>query len=1030
MRHMLSQKPYLDMALIVALQEELDAVLEVLKFKTDLTIDDFQITECVSPNRAVRVCIVKQHEMGHSAARAACEHLLSHYRIGIVCSFGIAGGLSTDLHLGDICISQTVYDLTDNAKYVDSNNHVDVQFSPTPYHVDRGLCSRLAFLTQNPALSTIRSLWLSQCKSHFEQPDVQNILSVLESTFEIPASPSVHFGSLASGSVIASNALKEKLQLVDRKILAIETECSGVFEIAQRFSGVLFFAIRAISDYADSNKSSLEAQTKCTVRALAVKNAAEYLFHQLNNDHFVNYLTAHRNSSEAHEPMPSVGRTRRIDKIFAQAELDVERNLRESCPAYRTKSKGYVLPPPRISPVRSKEPFEEERSPRIQEIAIAVEKYDRILISLEFTYPDNALCWVIADHILRTNGDRLFVPSVIDGSQVKVGRFNLTPQEEILDEETTPIIILDNPDIRSRRHMDCLIKEAGRHPGCKFIIISRDNNFTVDVGDFLSLFDCELFHSASFSLASLSYFISSNFDMLPRQADYTAVRLWEVFEKFNMHAHPSYFAGISQDMLHALITANRRGELIQLAVQGALMLLVASDKDVLDRQDVAVSRTFRERFLTDVIVCQDILKEPVTEERAIGLVKELAEKYDLDISPSRFVASFIDIGLLSFDNRGVNFTASYVRDYLLAEFLVSDPQEANAYFNMDQMRVDLKVMDIYAEIGPDARLVERVIEIIGADIALLDKERPETRGVLFDDRPQPRMLRKPAGARAKKMSVEKAVQYVGENVSDLERKQNILDFRNMVVARVVEHKHKTQGDAEGGGIPVEQILLHWRVGCALLGGGAEQISRIPKRRLAQLLIRLANRIAEVFTAELDEIDFEVLKQSFMSSERYVEMEEKLDSSERYKAREDLQRVIDLLEYELTSLPYKAVLYSLCGTGWENTLRMSVRECELTNPFDKLTRAVWVSDLQPGLAKEVCEGTFSELGRAGLLRCVLADHFVSRVYWDKWKVDERSKMLDLACDIIQPLGVSFKKGEISRAAKINARKRRKIRKKRK
>ena len=1022
---MATDKPFLDLALVISLQEELEAVIEVFGFKTDLTISDFQITELKSPNEHFRICLIKQHQMGQSAARAACDHLLAQYDVGILCSFGIAGALSSDINLGDICVSQTLYDLTDNTKYVDANDRMDVNFSPRPYHVERGLCSRLAFLTQNPALSERKLEWLSQCEHHFNRH--LDDLSSLENVRSPTSRPSVYFGPLVSANVTASETLKERIQQVDRKVLAIDTESSGVYEVSERTHHTLSFSLRAISDLADSSKAQTEESTNNAIRRLAAENAASYLKHQLVNEHFTAYLLArrplqHEKSARSRSPDD----TSTIGTMLSDVEADIESNLRDSCPAYRTKSKGYVLPPPRISPPNSNEAFTGERKPQIQEISLAIERFDRILISLEFTYPDNALSWVIADHLLRTNGHRVFVPTVIQGSDVRVGRFDLKRHEHVLAEGATPVLILDNPDVRSKRHMDFLIEQANQHPGIKFIILSKDNRFTIDAGDFLSLFNCHLFHSASVSLLSLSHFISSNFDMVPQQADYTAIRLWEVFDKFNMHAHPSYFAGISQDALYALITANRRGELIQLAVEGALMLLVASDKGDSDSTDVAVSRTFRKRFLTDIIVCQEILKEPVSEERAVSMASELAEDYDLDVSPSRFVGGFIGVGLISFSQGSLSFCASYVRDYLLAQFLATDPQEARSYFDFEQPDLDLNVLDIYSELGPDPLLIDNVMKLLEDDINFLDEHRQGTKNAFVDDRLRPRMLVNPASARAKRKAVEKAMEYVGENASDLERKQSILDFRHTVANSVAEYKQQESSESEQHGIPGRRIYMHWRVGCTLLGGGAEQIAKDKKRKLAALLIRLGNRIAEVLTAEVNGFDFESLKESVMRDESFVEMERRSEQSQRYRLREDLQRVIDLFEYELSALPYRAVLYSLCATGWENTLRLTVRECELQNGFDEVTRAVWVSDLQPESAKEVCEPALRDLGTARMLRSLLADHFVSRVYWDKWKRNDRSKMLDLASEIIAPVGVAFKKSEISRAARISERK---VRKKR-
>lgn len=1023
---MSSKGTYIDFALVVPLEEELQVLIDVFGYEADLSIDDYQITELSSPDSDIRICLIKQHNMGQSAARSACAHLFSHYRIGIVCSFGIAGALSSDLQLGDVCISQTIYDLTDNAKYVDLDEHLDLQFSPKTFHVARGLCSRLAFLTQNPSLLGAKTNWLTECRTYVRNlpPEILPLLS--DAAYSHLANPRVYYGPIVSSSVSASDTLKDRIRVIDRKVLAIETEASGIFEIVERHPETLCLCIRGVSDLADSGKRELEEATNNHIRVSAAKNAASYLLHQFSNTHFLSYLSDRKVKEAPHASAPCSDVEDSIDVLLARAETSIEANLRESCPAYRTKAKGYVLPPPRVTPARSNQPLDNGADPPIQEISTAIDEYDRILISVEFTYPDDALCWVIADHIMRTNGDRLFVPTVIRGHDVKVGQFGLEKQEAVLRENATPVMILDNPDVRSPRHANFLIEEANRYPEVKFIIVSKDNKFTVDAGDFLSLFDCYVFHSTSFSLTSLSNFISTNFDMVPQQADYAAIRLWEVFEKFNMHAHPSYFAGISQDVLYALINANRRGELIQLAVEGALMLVVATDKGMSDSRDVAVSRTFRKKFLTELVVCQEILRELVDEHRAVQMAEDLAKRYDLDISPSRFVGAFLDIGLLSFADGRVSFSASYVRDYLLAEFLAGDAQEARLYFDLSQESIDLNVMDIYAELGPDDELISKSIALMEEDLNLLNVKRSSTQGILLQDRVQPRMLAHPARARAKRRAVEQAVQYVGKNDSDLERKQNILDFRNTITNRVVEYKHEIKQSGAEERIPIHQVLLHWRAGCTLLNGGAEQIESEPKRKLAGLLIRLGNRLAEVLTADLEGFDFAELKKSVMEDDSYQNLESKLDKSGQHRLREDLQKVLDLLEYELSAMAYRAVLYTLCGTGWENTLRLSVRECELEKPFDELTRAVWVSDLQPESASEVCKAAFVSLGSAKMVRSLLADHFVARVYWDKWKREDRRRILDLAGEIIEPLGVSLKKAEISKAARISERRKRKKR----
>ena len=62
------------------------------------------------------------------------------------------------------------------------------------------------------------------------------------------------------------------------------------------------------------------------------------------------------------------------------------------------------------------------------------------------------------------------------------------------------------------------------------------------------------------------------------EAEVIALRLRDSFNRFSLDAYPSCFAGVPKQTLQTLLQANRRSELIQLAVDGFLMFMVADDK--------------------------------------------------------------------------------------------------------------------------------------------------------------------------------------------------------------------------------------------------------------------------------------------------------------------------------------------------------------------------------------------------------------------------------------------------------------------
>ena len=131
---MLNTNSHIDVLVVVPLDEELDRFFEVFEFSDDVTFKDHFVGRVKHPSSEITICIVKLSEPGNTAARAACLEVLKQYSVGLIVSYGIAGGIKKDLELTDVCVSHNVLDLTDQSKIEDGQD--GLHFSPSPRHME------------------------------------------------------------------------------------------------------------------------------------------------------------------------------------------------------------------------------------------------------------------------------------------------------------------------------------------------------------------------------------------------------------------------------------------------------------------------------------------------------------------------------------------------------------------------------------------------------------------------------------------------------------------------------------------------------------------------------------------------------------------------------------------------------------------------------------------------------------------------------------------------------------------------------
>ena len=288
---------------------------------------------------------------------------------------------------------------------------------------------------------------------------------------------------------------------------------------------------------------------------------------------------------------------------------------------------------------------------------------------------------------------------------------------------------------------------------------------------------------------------------------------------------------------------------------------------------------------------------------------------------------------------------------------------------------------------------------------------------------------------ARRRGLARAIRYVGESDADLQRKQQLLDLQKALARRAareaLEHaEEKAEVNLENSvspedklsqpdnresvdDIPRAAISAHWSAACVLLSSGAERIEAEPKRRLAKGLIALGCRIAESWTAERASVDFSKVRKAILDEEAFLERKQHVSAEVWAKLRTDVDQFIHIWEFSFLTGPYRTVLSALCGQGQGNVLRRSVREVSLERRFEKLTQSVWVSELEPDKAKGAFKQWLKRIEGSIVLQFVLAEHFVDRVYWDKWKESDRKTFLDIASSVMEGLGEHLDKGKVER-----------------
>jgi nucleoside phosphorylase len=225
-----------DFAIIIAIEKERLAILEAFEIDEDKdrvfrgSRVYWQKQVSLGYGKFYEVRVTQLLDMANVDAAISTVYAIEDWKPAVLLMVGIAAAANEDQQLGDLVVGTEIY-------YYERGKETNVRKLPEPkmHSADATLLGRFNALPQNVKQTfPIR----------IPRPDQLN------------TRPKVYSGVIASGEkVIASEAVREDVQFGHRKIKAIEMEGYGVSRaVWQQFDQVRCLVIRALCDYADSNK--------------------------------------------------------------------------------------------------------------------------------------------------------------------------------------------------------------------------------------------------------------------------------------------------------------------------------------------------------------------------------------------------------------------------------------------------------------------------------------------------------------------------------------------------------------------------------------------------------------------------------------------------------------------------------------------------------------------------------------------------------------------------------------------------------
>lgn len=1007
----------------IALPEEHDRFLEFFPSKQATNDGKHLFVEHEYNESSVRLISVLASGMGIENAQDATTAGIARFNADMVVCIGIAGGLTSDLKLGDISVSGEIIDISQNMKISEVvptrkrgsrrgkpqrplPSRTVVELSPKALPVSTELAASFRFLRSDPVHKDELAKWVDEAAARRER--LIGKMGESDLGDELEQAPSAEVGSIISGPVVASSAFKETLKKIDRKVLSVETESSGVFKAANAAS-IPCITIRGISDHADVNKNALERTTKQAARQLASDNAITYFGLQLKNPTFLRVASSHR--EQCSEPSLFNSINREPDSIFRKISADLNVYLEKMSPEYKHRPNNANLPIPRISRDVLDEDIDKLRSKRPQSVYDALKESRAIYIKIPKSYPNQTLAWSIGQALLKGEIDgKQILPLVVSGDEINPpGKgvkhaTGIDPSDTAILRDFMPVIIVSEPHFHSDPRMKEVTDELKRFAYCPSVVISRAETPTERIDKLktdLGLVDHVTTPVPFYEIAD---YLETAFEMKPAEADAVATRLDDTFSKFRLHTHPAYFVGLQETTIEALIQANHRAELIQLAVDGLLSFVVASDESA-----VKLSRTTREEFLSELAFLIRVEGKIFSRDDLYLYVRDFGIHKALEVQPEEFLRGYFSVGLLHESGGQISFSLPFLEAYLLSERLRADAIAAEKYFDPYAVHFDQYAFDLYVERGACSEVVQAVCEYAAKALSQCDSEE----NVFSSKKVRPHALSTPQLLLQLAHQMSQTATRLTESSSSAElreEKQRLIDARSAVRGRVAAsdplEKDSVPAEVKKEFELLDALSRSSTLLATIIGSGAERLDGGVKTKVGRLLLSISERFLHHWTKNRMSINFKDLRQELQTDEGVEKIIEELGlyGEDPKEVRENLLLFLDDQEIRLLSGPGAVLFMRLAQYAGVRSLRPIFTGLKPEDRIERLFRDVWLMDVEHTDGKRALKETLQHYKGSPLMRLIVTNHLMNRIYWHHWQRESRATFMDVARYSLAPLGL--------------------------
>lgn len=218
------------LGVVVAMDEEFERISKLLESADVVHVGPREFL-CAQLNGVEVVCV--RCRIGKVAAASTVTTLVNRFDVDAVVFTGVAGGLGSEVRVGDLVIAETLMQHDIDLKGVLGCRRFDIPL----LGMSRMPCS--------PELLGIADV---SARSVIESVEYQSLIKRFS-----PYTPQTHIGTIASGDTfICSSGEREELVRAIPDLLCVEMEGGAVSQVCLEF-GVPYVGCRIVSDTADTD---------------------------------------------------------------------------------------------------------------------------------------------------------------------------------------------------------------------------------------------------------------------------------------------------------------------------------------------------------------------------------------------------------------------------------------------------------------------------------------------------------------------------------------------------------------------------------------------------------------------------------------------------------------------------------------------------------------------------------------------------------------------------------------------------------